>query len=93
MTIHLPQDKKCFILNAINKFKEKNQCKIRELSRIIGLLVSACPAVQYGWLHTKRLEREKYLSLKQFNGKYNARIAVSRCIRNELVWWELNIER
>lgn len=92
MTMRLPDDKKLTISDAVNSFAKRNTCKIRELAKITGLLVSACPAVQYGWLYVKRLERQKFLALKSFNGNYDAKLNVSKTIKEELQWWSQNIK-
>lgn len=92
MRMHLPPLKKQSILQAIKRFLALKICTIRELAKIIGLLISACPAVTYGWFHTKLLERQKYLSLRRSSGNYSTVISVSRRIRTELHWWLGNIK-
>lgn len=57
---------------------------------MIGVLTAACPAVKYGWLYTKTLERQKYLLLKKFQN-YDYKINLDKCIINDLNWWLLNI--
>lgn len=37
----------------------KNKCKIRNLTKLIGSLIAACPAIAYGPLYSKELERAK----------------------------------
>lgn len=59
MTLSLPCEKRIKLLNAITEFEGRKVCRIRELAGLIGLLVAACPAIPYGMLHTKILEREK----------------------------------
>lgn len=92
MTMSLPDDKKQSLLQTLIKFSNCKTCTIRELAKIIGMLIAACPAVQYGWLHTKILERQKYLSLQQSLGSYNKVIPVSNLICEELHWWIIKIE-
>lgn len=53
----LPSDKVQKIKNGILKFKSVKRCKIREFARILGLLTSACQAIEYGWLYTKHFEQ------------------------------------
>lgn len=49
--------------------------------------MSACPAVKYGKLYTKELERHKYLALKESNQNYKAKISIPLVLRNDLSWW------
>lgn len=67
MTLELPIKKRHRIREQIIKFKKLKRCKIREFALVIGALVSCCPAIQYGWAHVKRFEREKYLALQKTN--------------------------
>lgn len=85
MSLQLPQDKKVKILNELTKYLSLKQCKLREFAKFIGLLSSACPAVQYGWLHTKLLERYKYLCLIKIKKKikkssFDQKIALNAAI-------------
>lgn len=87
MTIELPLEKKNKGLVAINSFLKLKTCKIRTFARIIGQLISFCPAVKYGWLHTKLLEREKYIALKHNEGNFEGQIRINNIIADELKWW------
>nr|CAH7766095.1 unnamed protein product [Callosobruchus chinensis] len=53
------------------KFKERKQCWVRELDKIIGKLVPACSAMRFGYLYTKLLEPGKYLAMKHSKGPYD----------------------
>lgn len=63
MTISFPLLRFKAILEEIKHFSRLKVCKIRDLSKLIGNQVSICPAVKYGLLSTKLLERLKYLAL------------------------------
>lgn len=53
-------------------------------------LISVCPTVQYGLLHTKDLEREKILALRKCNEDYSATMLLPPHLQEDLAWW-LNI--
>lgn len=92
LRLQLPLEKKLYILNLISKFQQKIHCKIRDLAKLLGLLTSACPAVRYGWLYTKLLERQKFLALKEYNYNYEAIMDIPQEILGEdLRWWRRNI--
>lgn len=93
MKIEIPTEKKENIKRLTRQFKVKESCKIRDLAAFIGTLCSACPAVKYGWVYTKILEREKFLALSLNNNNYEATMTLPRYLSDEFVWWEQNIMR
>lgn len=76
----------------VNKFLSLPRCTIREFAQLIGVLTAACPAVQYGWLYTKILEREKYSLLLRFD-TYETKVSLSDKILDDIIWWSNNISR
>ncbi|XP_039310369.1 uncharacterized protein LOC105203938 [Solenopsis invicta] len=66
---------------------KRTHCRIRFLASFIGSLVAVCPAVQYGLLHTKRLEREKFLALEASSGDFEAEIFLPNFLKTDLLWW------
>ncbi|KAJ8963910.1 hypothetical protein NQ317_008294 [Molorchus minor] len=42
-------------IKCYNDCQAKKRCNIREFARVVGVIVSNCPAVKYGWLYTKNL--------------------------------------
>lgn len=90
MSLSLPEEKRKGILQFVKKFSSLPKCSIRELSQFIGVLTAACPAVRYGWLYTKTLERQKYLALLKHDD-FETKIKVSDVIMPDLRWWEQNI--
>lgn len=92
MTLTLPDDKRCRIKTKAHKYLRKKTCTIRQFAEFLGLLTSACPAVRYGWVHTKLFEREKYLALQKNQDNYNKRMTLSENLKPDLVWWRDNID-
>lgn len=86
LQISLPNEKIHKIKKEIDKFKILTRCKVREFARLVGLLTSACPAVEYGWLYTKELERCKYLNIKEDNN-YDKYMTIPPSILPDLAWW------
>ncbi|XP_061707802.1 uncharacterized protein LOC133518191 [Cydia pomonella] len=91
LTIGLPQEKREKIYRLVSKFMKLPRCTIREYAQLIGVLISACPATNYGWLYTKLLERHKFLSLKKHQDNYEAKINLPETILDDLCWWKDNI--
>lgn len=50
----------------------------------------ACPAVKYGWLYTKSLEREKSFALKRARN-YEAIMSFPQSVMKNIFWWKHNI--
>lgn len=77
MTLGLPLEKRRKLANLLTHFSELRECKIRDFARLVGSLISVCPAMQYSWLYTKLFENEKYVALLASNNNYNARMKLS----------------
>lgn len=91
MCLTLPAEKRNRIKQLSNKFLNKKKCTIREFASYTGLLTSACPAVKYGWVYTKLLEREKFLALN-YSNNYNKHMILPNNIKSDLIWWRDNID-
>lgn len=91
MCLRLPANKREKILGLVNKFYNNRYSSIREVARFLGLLCSACPAVSYGWVYTKLLEREKFLSLQHSNTDYEMTMCLPPSVDLDLLWWKNNI--
>jgi hypothetical protein len=86
MIITLPVDKKTRIRNKTIELMGKRNCTIRQFAEFIGLLTSACPAVNYGWMYTKLFEREKFLALN-YSQDYNRRMKIESFLNIDFLWW------
>lgn len=93
MTIKLPDDKRFKIKTSLIKFSKLNKCKLRDFAKFIGLLTSACPAIQYGWVYTKQFERHKYLCLLK-DSSYDQNILLpSNLLKPDIKWWLDHIDK
>lgn len=96
LKLTLPTEKIIKIFSYLKQFiiiiNSNSLCKIRELARLNGILVAACPAVKYGWVYTKRIEREKFLALKRHNQNFDKKIELSRNLILDLQWWREKIK-
>lgn len=92
MFIALPKDKTMNIVKLTEDLTIKKACKLKEFASYIGTLVSVCPAVNYGWVHIKRFERELYKALKSKKGNYNAKMRLSPELQKEFSWWITHVK-
>lgn len=90
MSLELPFKKRQSILKRTIKIKNLHKMPIRDFARYAGTLTAACPAVAYGWVYTKSIERAKYLALLN-NNDYDRTMEVPNYLREDLIWWEHNI--
>ena len=91
MTVSLTEVKKIKIRKDCQLLRENTQPTVREVASVIGLLVSAFPAVQFGPLYYRHLERDKADSVKQNKGNFDKHMTLSSSALKELEWWEQNI--
>ena len=76
---------------ATDLFNCKN-ATIREVAKVLGLIVSSFPGVAYGPLHYRYLERDKTTALKTIKWNFNAKMCISSQGREKLKWWIDSIE-
>lgn len=91
MQLQLPYEKILKVSEMTKNMQSKTYTSIREFAKFIGTLTAACPAVAYGWAHTKLFEREKFLALQQFNENYDSKMTLKSCLLDDFKWWS-NIE-
>lgn len=87
MTLELTQDKRSSIAAFLQRFLSIKSCKIEDFASLIGKLTAACPAIPYGWLYTKSLERAKMLALRDNNNCYKNSMELPVDIKPDLEWW------
>ncbi|XP_033231989.1 uncharacterized protein LOC117182972 [Belonocnema kinseyi] len=90
-TVELPREKRENILKLAKRFGSKSRCGIRDFAQCIGVLISACQGVKYGWLYAKIMERHKYLELLKAKGNFDGLMGISTHVKTELKWWSENI--
>ncbi|KYM95726.1 hypothetical protein ALC62_13632, partial [Cyphomyrmex costatus] len=83
--------KKQNILSLLEKFQINKWYKIREFAQLLGTLNAVCPAVTYGFMYCKRLEREKFMALKFNDNNFEGKIQIKKSMFEDLQWWKDNI--
>ena len=90
-TLRLTEEKIIILINSLKSFLLLKSCKIVRFAQLLGRLVAACQAVEYGWLYTKIMEKEKLLALEQSADNYNGMINISEAIQLDIKWWIKNL--
>ncbi|CAD6228482.1 GSCOCG00012047001-RA-CDS, partial [Cotesia congregata] len=80
-------DSEKFCLGLTDKKRET----ILFLAQVIGTLTAACPAVEYGTLHCKLLEKAKTKALTANNDNYEKTMILPKYIHDDLRWWKKKI--
>ena len=91
MIVILPTEKQEIIVNECKKLFKRDKDTIRNVAKVIGLIVSTFSAVQYGKLHYRQLAQGKILALKRFKGNYDTYMTITLEMKEELAWWFTNI--
>ena len=91
MTIRLLPQKAVTVQQACATLLTQDNPTIREVARVIGLIVSSFPGVQFGELHYRYLEHNKIEALQANKGDYDALINLSPETRADLHWWVNNV--
>lgn len=92
MQISLPQAKREEIKEICWELLNASPTTIKQLAVAIGKMVAAFPAVQYGPLYYRELEKDKIVALQKNQGHFDRPVVLSRLARNELSWWLKNID-
>ena len=87
MSVTLSTAKAAKVQNACQDLLDSKHITIRDVTPVIGLLLSSFPAVQYGELYYRRLEMSKINALRASQGNYGASMCLSEGSRTELLWW------
>ena len=92
MTLTLTIEKKIKIKKLLVNCLDRDKISLRELAKIIGNMVASFPAVTYGPLHYRNLEKEKIRGLKQNRGNFDCKIVLSHNAVADINWWINNID-
>lgn len=90
MSVKLTDKRKDSLLNFCTEIASKRFNKIRDVARLIGLMVSSFPAVPLGPLHYRQLELEKSIALKSSKNNWDNYMKLSEKALDEIKWWKLN---
>ena len=92
MKVTLPEDRKIKIKSAILEVLKNEKIVIRKFASIIGLCIASFPAVLYGPLHYRDMEKDKTNNLNINKGNFDKNMVISYKSLIELRWWHENID-
>jgi hypothetical protein len=83
------------LISAVKDLSAKNiaiisrvlTAKIREVARVLGLIVSSFSAVDHARLYYREIEKAKFIALIKSCGNFDAPMKITSNMREELNWW------
>lgn len=91
MNVKVAEAKIDSIIDMCTKMCMITHTTVRELSKVIGVLIATFPGVQHGPLHYRTLELGKIKALKCNRGDFDGIMTISEPMKKELQWWCNNI--
>lgn len=91
MTITLTQEKALALQTACTSLLHTASPTIREVTRVLGKMVSSFPGVMYGALYYRHIEYDKTCALRNNGWNFDRRMPLSANAKSELEWWIANV--
>lgn len=92
MTVRLTDKRKDALKQWATYIYNTTYNTIREVAKLVGLMVSSFPGVTFGPLYYRTIEREKFISLKNNSGNWEKTFKLSEYARAEIKWWIDNVD-
>ena len=90
MEIRIGSDKINTMKDACEELLHKDRISIREVARVVGLMVAYSEGADFGRLHYRHLERDKIEALKQNYGDFDRNMTISKDGWENILWWAKN---
>ncbi|ODM91877.1 Enzymatic polyprotein [Orchesella cincta] len=87
MVIRLPDRKIVGIRAMCSTAIKWKEISIREVSKVLGTLIAATPAISYSQLYTRSLTIDVNKALVLSSGDYSGKMTLSMNAKNDLLWW------
>ena len=91
MIVKLPQTKAQEVIDSCRELMGTYLPSIRMVARVIGKVIATFPAVEYGPLYYRSMERDKIAALRQNRGHFDRKMKLSLEAKEELKWWINNV--
>ena len=87
MHIYMTPEKVNKVIDMCSKLLKNTSPTIREVSQVLGYLISTFPGVVLGPLYFRHLEAVKSQALKDNKGNFDAFMSLNKEAEAELAWW------
>ena len=92
MTIRLTIERKDYLIEQCKEVLSHTKVTIRDLARVIGIMVASEPGVRYAPLYFKDLQIFKDKSLKCNQGNFDSYIELDMRSKDLRTWWINNVK-
>ncbi|GFO30934.1 transposon ty3-i Gag-Pol polyprotein [Plakobranchus ocellatus] len=92
MSIEVVQQRKDKIETFCKYILNSQKISIREIAKLIGLMVSSFEAVPQGPLYYRHIEKDKSKALLKSKGNWEKSMRLSELAKTEINWWLHNIK-
>ena len=75
------------LLASAHQVLQSTSVPVRLVARLVGIMVSFFPGVEYARLFYRQLEIEKSTALKNSNWNFESPMMLSETAKNDIVWW------
>ena len=90
--VTLPRDKIERFRDYANFILSRNNCKIREVARLLGLMTSYATALHFGRLFTHHLDIQKIDALREADGNYDGKMTLDVTSRDDINCWITHLD-
>ena len=87
MRIYMTPVKAKKVTDMCSKLLNSTSPTIREVSQVLGYIISTFPGVMLGPLYFRHLETIKSQALKDNKGNFDASMSLNEKAKDELTWW------
>ena len=91
MKVYLPKEKVDRMTSLCLAMLKMDKVTIMSVSRLVGTMVAYLPAMKFGKLHYRALERDKIVGLRKHHGNFNSQISLSSRANQNIQWWLDNV--
>lgn len=75
------------LLDSAHKILQSTFVPVRLVARLVGIIVSFFPGVEYARLFYRQLEVKKVPALKNFGWNFESNTMLSETAKNGIIWW------
>ena len=87
MTISITNEKHANFVEVAHSILKQDSPVIRDVARLVGMMVANIPGVRYGKLFYKQLEIDKIRALKLNKGNFDSRMQLSDTAKSDITWY------
>ena len=93
MRISLPYDSKQTIKDFLHYVNSRSEnVLMRDVAKAVSYMISSIPAIPFGCIHCRQIEKDKKQALTSYHGNFHANMRLSTYATTEITWWIDNLD-